>query len=232
MPLDAGGNLLIADTYNSCIREVNASSHVITTIVGDGNPGYSGDGGPAAAAELAYPEGVALDTGGDLLIADTGNGVVREAAGPTINVARAALTVTANSQTKVYDAPLPALTASFSGFVNGDTPSSLTTQPTLSTTATASSPVGSYVINAGGAVDPNYNVSYVPGTLTVIPGVPAVSSVTSNAGPTTGGMEVTINGTNLSYVTTVYFGATAASHFTVNSNEQIVAMSPGGTSAR
>ena len=53
----------------------------------------------------------------------------------------AALTITANNQTKVYGAALPTLTASYSGFVNGDTSASLTTQPTLTTTATAASHV-------------------------------------------------------------------------------------------
>ena len=59
----------------------------------------------------------------------------------TLTVTPAALTITADNQTKVYGAALPTLTASYSGFVNGDTPASLTTQPTLSTTATAASHV-------------------------------------------------------------------------------------------
>jgi autotransporter-associated beta strand protein len=67
----------------------------------------------------------------------------------------------------VYGGTLPTLTASYSGFVNGDTSASLTTPPTLSTTATSASPVGSYKIDASGAVDPNYNISYVAGTLTI-----------------------------------------------------------------
>ena len=89
----------------------------------------------------------------------------------TLTVAPAALTITANNQTKVYGAALPVLTASYSGFINGDTASSLNTQPTLSTTATASSHVSGspYGITAGGAADPDYTISYVPGTLTVTP---------------------------------------------------------------
>ena len=64
---------------------------------------------------------------------------------------------------------LPTLTASYGGFVNGDQPSSLTTQPTLATTATASSHVGSYPITATGAVDADYTISYQPGSLSVTP---------------------------------------------------------------
>ena len=74
----------------------------------------------------------------------------------TLTVTPAALTITADNQTKVYGAALPTLTASYTGFVNGDTSASLTTQPTLSTTATASSHVAGspYAITASGAVDP------------------------------------------------------------------------------
>ena len=78
----------------------------------------------------------------------------------------ASLTITADNQTMVYGGTLPTLTASYSGFVNGDTSASLTTLPTL-TTAPATSPVGGYPIDVSGAVDPNYDISYVTGTLTI-----------------------------------------------------------------
>jgi uncharacterized repeat protein (TIGR01451 family) len=89
----------------------------------------------------------------------------------TLSVTPAPLTITADSKTKAYGAPLPALTASYSGFVNGDSAASLTTQPTLSTTATAASHVAGnpYSITASGAVDSDYTISYVAGTLTVTP---------------------------------------------------------------
>ena len=76
--VDSSGNLFIADTYNSCIREVNASSRDISTIAGNGNEGYSGDGGAATNAELDGPGGVAVDAGGDMFIADTYNDRIRE----------------------------------------------------------------------------------------------------------------------------------------------------------
>jgi uncharacterized repeat protein (TIGR01451 family) len=75
---DADGNLYIADTNNSVIREVSAATGIITTLAGDGNCNYSGDGGPASSAELCYPAAVALDAVGDLYIADTGYNVIRE----------------------------------------------------------------------------------------------------------------------------------------------------------
>ncbi len=88
-------------------------------------------------------------------------------AATNLTVNQAPLLVTANNQVMVYGAALPTFTASYSGFVNGDTSASLTTLPTLTTTATTTSPVGSYEIDANGAVDPNYSITYAPGTLTI-----------------------------------------------------------------
>jgi RHS repeat-associated protein len=89
----------------------------------------------------------------------------------TLTVTPAPLTITADDKDKVYGAPLPTLTASYAGFVNGDTPASLTTPPTLTTTTTAASHVipGGYAITAAGAADPDYAIGYVQGTLTVTP---------------------------------------------------------------
>jgi MBG domain (YGX type)/Bacterial Ig-like domain (group 3)/Domain of unknown function (DUF4214)/SdrD B-like domain len=84
-------------------------------------------------------------------------------------VATAPLTITAQNQTMVQGASVPTLTAGFSGFVNGDSPASLTRQPTLSTTATSMSGPGTYPITVSGAVDPNYSISYQSGLLTVLP---------------------------------------------------------------
>ncbi|WP_171475859.1 beta strand repeat-containing protein [Frigoriglobus tundricola] len=84
-----------------------------------------------------------------------------------LSVTAAPLTITADNQTKVYGAAVPPLTASYTGFVNGDTAASLTTPPALATTATSSSPGGSYVITVSGAADSNYAFAYAAGTLTV-----------------------------------------------------------------
>jgi sugar lactone lactonase YvrE len=75
--LDGAGNLYIADTGNNVIRMM-AANGAITTVAGNGTNGYSGDGGPATSAQLNYPYGVAVDTGGNLYIADTGNSRIRE----------------------------------------------------------------------------------------------------------------------------------------------------------
>ena len=62
--VDSAGDLFIADTGNNVVREVNPSTGVITTVAGNGTGGYSGDGGPATAAELNAPTAVAVDAAG------------------------------------------------------------------------------------------------------------------------------------------------------------------------
>jgi sugar lactone lactonase YvrE len=94
--LDGAGNLYIADTGNHIIRRVDAFSGIITTVAGTpGTQGYSGDGNVATQARLSLPEGVAFDAAGDLLIADTGNNVVREVNAATGNISTIAGTGTA-----------------------------------------------------------------------------------------------------------------------------------------
>jgi gliding motility-associated-like protein len=87
----------------------------------------------------------------------------------SLTITTAALVITADNQTKIYGSANPTLTASYSGFVNGDTQASLTTPPTISTTAIDGSPVGSYPIKASGAIGTNYTISYIPGILTITP---------------------------------------------------------------
>jgi trimeric autotransporter adhesin len=73
---DNSGNLYIVDAENYRIREVNASTGIITTIAGDGTAGGVGDNGQATAAEInCY--GIAVDNGGDVFIADYGNSKIR-----------------------------------------------------------------------------------------------------------------------------------------------------------
>ncbi len=96
--VDGNGNVYIADSANNVVRRVDARTGVITTVAGDfaadqiptpvadgtrtvflqGQGGFSGDGGPATAARLNTPQGVALDSAGDLFIADTRNNAIRE----------------------------------------------------------------------------------------------------------------------------------------------------------
>jgi NHL repeat len=86
---EASGNLYIADATYNVVREVNIATDQMTTVAGDGTAGYSGDGGPAGAATLNFPNGVAFSSSGNILIADEGNSVIRE-----ISLQTAAQTVT------------------------------------------------------------------------------------------------------------------------------------------
>jgi trimeric autotransporter adhesin len=76
--VDATGNIYIADTGNNRVRKIAVGTGVITTIAGNGSPSYSGDGGTATAAGLNYPTGVAVDTLGNVYVADQRNNRIRE----------------------------------------------------------------------------------------------------------------------------------------------------------
>ena len=74
------GTLYIADAFNHRIRKVDATTGIITTVAGTGTGGFSGDGGPATAAQLNYPTGVAVASNGTMYIADWNNHRVRKVA--------------------------------------------------------------------------------------------------------------------------------------------------------
>jgi sugar lactone lactonase YvrE len=95
--VDSAGDLFIADTYNCLIREVNAATGIITTVAGNiqtaelglgglGEGFYGGDGGPATLASLNLPDGVAVDSKGNIYIADTLNNAIRKVAAPDSNL--------------------------------------------------------------------------------------------------------------------------------------------------
>ncbi len=75
--VDGPGNVFIADTLNHRVRQLSQDGS-IRTIAGTGNPGFSGDGGPARSAALSGPQGVALDSAGNLYVSDTNNNRVRK----------------------------------------------------------------------------------------------------------------------------------------------------------
>src|SRR5271170_5945315 len=75
--VDSQGNIYVADADANRVRKI-ASNGTISTVAGTGVPGFAGDGGPANAAMLNQPYGLALDPAGNLFIADLGNARVRE----------------------------------------------------------------------------------------------------------------------------------------------------------
>jgi uncharacterized protein (TIGR03437 family) len=82
--VDSAGNLYIAGGSSSMILELIAASGNISIVAGNGNSGFSGDGGPATSASL-LAFGVAVDSSGNIFIADTGNGRIREVSNGIIN---------------------------------------------------------------------------------------------------------------------------------------------------
>jgi len=99
----------------------------------------------------------------------------------TLTVNKATLTITAANKTKFFGEAVPPLTFTYSAFAYGETPAVLLTPVTISTTATAASPVGTYPITVGGATAANYNIVFVNGTLTVQPQQP--QTITFNVLP-------------------------------------------------
>jgi RHS repeat-associated protein len=80
--VDSDGTIFVSQTNNAAVDKLNAD-HTLTRVVGTGSSGYSGDGGAATSAQLSQPWGLAVDSEGDLLIADLQNEVVREVYGIT-----------------------------------------------------------------------------------------------------------------------------------------------------
>jgi sugar lactone lactonase YvrE len=93
---DSAGNLYIAETANQVIRKVDTTGH-LTTIAGSGAQGYSGDNGPATAALLDSPQGLALDNANNLYIADTHNHAIRR-----LNLTTAVITTIAGHGSPGY----------------------------------------------------------------------------------------------------------------------------------
>jgi hypothetical protein len=88
--LASDGSLYIADLSNNRVRRVSAAG-VLSTVAGTGTRGYGGDGGPATAAKLNVPAGVAVDVAGNLYVADSGNQLVRKIVAGTISTMAGAL---------------------------------------------------------------------------------------------------------------------------------------------
>ena len=120
LSIDSSGNLDIADSGNNVVREVSTAG-VITTIIGDGTPGFSGDGGPGVSAALSNPLGVALDSQGNLDVSDQGNQRIRELNTPSGSVIFPSTAVNATStavtiplQVNVPDTTITSITAAVS----------------------------------------------------------------------------------------------------------------------
>jgi hypothetical protein len=113
------------------------------------------------------------------------------------------LTITADNQTMTYGGVMPGLTASYSGFVNGDSSTSLTAAPTVSSATAATANAGSYTgtLTAAGAVDGNYTISYAAGNLTI--GKAALLVTADNQSMTYGGVMPGLTASYSGFVTPI-----------------------------
>jgi len=84
--VDSSGNVYIADTLNNAIRKVTASTGIISTVAGDEQAGYGGDGSGALSAALFKPSSVVFDSAGNMYIADSGNNIIRKVTASTGNI--------------------------------------------------------------------------------------------------------------------------------------------------
>ncbi len=117
LAIDVNGNLLVAERHGHCVRSISPSG-IITTIAGNGEAGFSGDGGPAINASLNQPTDVAVDADGNVYIADCANNRIRKITRDGI------ITTIAGTKDEGYDADgTPAihcrLTGPYGIFVDG-----------------------------------------------------------------------------------------------------------------
>jgi hypothetical protein len=171
-------------TYGTAASATVSASGAGGTVTG--NVTLSADGGAPVSASLSngsatFNLGV-LGAGSHSLSANypaQGSFLASTASG-TVTVNPAPLTIAASSGSMVYGGPVLPVTPSYNGFVNGDTAASLSTVPACTTTASSTSPVGTYASACSGAVDPNYAFTYVAGTVTV---TPATTTTTESVVP-------------------------------------------------
>lgn len=124
------------------------------------------------------------------------NYVLQQPTGLTAAITPAPLTLIANDQTMIYGGPVPTLTYTAKGLLGSDTTSVLTTQPTLSTTASSTSPPGTYPINITGGTAQNYTVTdEVPGTLSVVTSTATTTTLSTSQPFAAVGSPVTFTAT-------------------------------------
>ena len=114
--VDTNGDIYVVDRLNAAVRKITAATGIITTVAGNGEPGYGGDGGPGPQAQMREPNDCWLDGKGGLLIADiqdqrvrrldlnTGIGLTRDA--PDV-ILRASLPITVNANEYIRRMKLP-----------------------------------------------------------------------------------------------------------------------------
>ena len=231
---DALGNMYIADIYNYRVRKVDTAGYVYT-VAGNGTAAYGGDGGPATAAEIYDPEGVAIDANGNLLLGDAQNNRIRKVTFnpvilPTITIAATPGDTVCSGASVTFTAALASTSTSVTYqwyvdgiFITGATSSTYTYTPVngdsvscaLSVTGLCNTPVSNTIVMAVIPIT-------TPTIIVTAPAAAAVgSTVTVNATVAGAGSGYSINWYNNSTLfsttalpTTTYTKATGTDHIT------------------
>ncbi|MCX6594231.1 MAG: putative Ig domain-containing protein [Acidobacteria bacterium] len=183
LALDAKGNLYIGAANNSApVRRIDTAG-IITTIAGNGTAGFSGDGAPAAAAQLRAPARVAVDAAGNLYISDGGNDRIRRVTlppSPAGNPAQRLTITTTTLPNGVYNALYSSTLAAVGGsgartwsIVNGTLPTGVTLNPSTGLLSGLISSVGAYPLT----VQVTASGASAQALLTLTVGAPAGSTL-------------------------------------------------------
>jgi len=164
---DATGNLTFSDSANGRIRKIDAQTGIITTIAGNGSSGFSGDGGPAIDAQMAYPEGLSFDSSGSFFIGDSFNSRVRVVGTPPVATQIATTTTLIASATSLTAGQTLTLTATV-------TPASGATPTGAVTFNNGAVPLGTANLNGSGVA-----------TLALTPAVGSYAIIASYGGSST-----------------------------------------------
>lgn len=203
--LDAAGNVYIADSGVSKIYKYTLTTGKITTVAGSGTFGFTGDGGPAIFANLGDPQGVALDSAGNIYIADTVNNRIRK-----VTVADGIISTIAGTGRAGYTGDGgPATSAQLyaPGGLFVDSGGNIYVADTHNSVIRLLQPAGYPTVNSGGVTNAaSYQATISPGAIATVFGTgfgTATGQPTGNPLPTNyNGVAVTVNGTaaNLFYV--------------------------------
>jgi uncharacterized protein (TIGR03437 family) len=207
--LDSAGNLYIADYYAVSIRKV--SNGVIATVAGIGTNGFSGDNGPATSAQLNLPWGVAVDSAGNVYIADAGNNRIRiltpTGSSCAYSVSPASLQAPASGGTAAVNiqtaAPCPWTVSGLPGWITVSSASASAASATVTFLVSPNSgaPLSATVLVAGFPV----TVTQPAAATAPLPPIKGVTNAASYAtGPVSPGEMVTIFGTAIGPAAAAY----------------------------
>jgi hypothetical protein len=165
--------------YNSATSDRIFSVQKVPSTVTLGNLSQSYDGTARSASATTNPSGLAIsftysgiptapvNAGSYAVVATVNDPVYSGSASDTLVVAKAPVTARADDKSRVFGSDNPTLSISYTGFLHGDTQAALTSEPTPSTTASITSPAGTYPITLSGGSALNYAITHQNGTLTV-----------------------------------------------------------------